>query len=88
MDCFQPATQVKSFIVCCNSKLLSLDTLYQIFYCTNLYQGRHDPNHTLIQLTEVVHVSSHCPWYSTILVLKFGSQVCQNYLDMQNVDVI
>lgn len=87
-DFFQHPLQIKSFVVRRNVKLVSLDMPYHIFYCGRSYNARQNPNQALVRLTRFVDTSPRHHWYGTVLVLKFSSRACQEYVDMTVEDVI
>ena len=86
-DCFLPAEQVKSFVVCRDAKLRCLDTPYHIFYSEQSYVRRQDPNMALAWLIDSVDSSGCRPWYGSVVVLKLASRICQSYVDMSIADV-
>lgn len=61
---------------------------YHIFYCGRSYEARHNPNQALLRLAQFVDVSPLRPWYGTVIVLKFATRACQDYIDMTVDDVL
>lgn len=58
-----------------------------VLYCATSYEGRYNPNHALIQLTENIEMACKRPWYGTVLVLKFATVTCTSYVDLTVDDV-
>lgn len=88
MDCFPSTSTIKSFLVRHDNDLHSLASPFHVFYCSDSYAGRYNPNAALVLLTKSVVVSSRRPWYGTVLVFKFASTTYQDYIDMTVDDVL
>ena len=85
---FSSSPMVKDFVIRMDRNLHYLDTPYHVFYCTESYEGRQNPNNALTRLTRKVSVPFRWPWYGTILAFKFATRDCCSYLDVTVADAI
>nr|VWO99909.1 Zinc finger transcription factor 1 [Ganoderma boninense] len=90
LDCFSRNANVKSFVIRRGVTLGTLDSPFHVFYCSDSYEGRYNPNRALARLTSTLSILSRrpCQWYGTVLVFKFRSDACQQYIDMTVDDVL
>lgn len=86
-DFFETASVIKNFVIRCDIAWDYMDTPLHVYYCSTSYEEQRNPNNTLINLTKKVSIASRRPWYGTVLVLKFASRACMNYIPITLPDV-
>ena len=86
-DFFETTSVIKNFVIRYDVNWDYLDAPLHVYYCSISYEEYRDPNNALINLTSKMTVASRRPWYGTVLVLKFASRACMNYVPMTVPDV-
>ena len=87
-QCFESHKVTRSFIIWYDRLLNLLDCPLHVYYCAEEYEGRYNPNRSLIRLTQTVDVLLRRPWYGSIVVTKFTSRACSTYTDLTLYDVV
>ena len=88
LDCFPRTSAVRSFLIRRDVNLSPLTSPFHVFYCSDSYAGRRNPNAALVLLMSTIKLPSRHPWYGTVLVFKFATDACQDYVDMKVDDVV
>lgn len=86
-QCFESQQVSRSFVIWYDRHLQLLHSPLHVYYCAEGYDGRYNPNRSLIHLTQTVDVLLRRPWYGSVVVAKFASRTCSTYTDLTLYDV-
>ena len=86
--CFDVPGGCHSFIIWYDKDLQFLKHPLHVYYCSQGYEGRYNPNRAMIRLTQSVDILLRRPWYGSVIVAKFGSYACTGYIDLTHDDIV